>query len=100
MIVKANFKAVADVRSFTTREGATKYTVTYLINAPYSRRDGSVGSNQFLVEVVYDQQPNVTVGELNDSNQYEFELYFRVNAGRNGGQFQHITCSKVTQVVL
>ena len=100
MIVKANFKAVADVRSFTTREGATKYTVTYLINSQYCRRDGSIGNNQLLVEVVYDQQPNVTVGEVNDTTQYEFELYFRVNSGKNGGMFQHITCSKITQVVL
>lgn len=102
MIVKATFKKVVNVRPFTTRDGKEKYTVIYLISSPYVRRDGSQGSNDYVIEVVYDQRPTVTIGDCNDPQTYEFELYFRYTVSKDDPTkvFQHITCSKVTQVVL
>ncbi|MBQ0015448.1 MAG: hypothetical protein KBT04_00495 [Bacteroidales bacterium] len=102
MIIKAQFKEVVSVRPFNTQQGATKYSAQYVIESQYSRRDGSQGSNQFVVEVIYDQQPQLQLGACTDTNTYEFELYFRVNASKTNPtmKFQHITCTKVTQVIL
>lgn len=102
MLLKAVFKRVVEVRPFTTRDGKNKFTVVYLIESNYSRRDGSVGSQELLVEVVYDTQPQIQVGEVADMDVYEFELFFKVNPGRldPNKYFQKILCTKVSKSIV
>lgn len=102
MLVKGIFKKVTEIRQFTTRDGKTKHTVQYLIEAPYTRRDGSAGANNYLVDVVYDNAPQLVVGDINDPDTYEFELFFKVNASRDNPNrlFQNILCTKVSKSIV
>lgn len=101
MLVKATFKKVVEIRPFKTRDGQDRFTVVYLIASNFNKRDGSTGVNVLLVEVVYDQQPQLQVGDINDPDIYEFEIYFRVNQSQKDASryFMKALCSKVSKTI-
>ncbi len=101
---KAKFVSVENIRSFEAMEDGqkvTKWAVKYLIEFDYQRRDGSIGKQQILADAYYPQQPTLQVGLLNDPNEYEMQLFFKVRktTGRNGEPyaFQDIILSKASQ---
>lgn len=101
MLVKGKFIEVLETRTFTTKEGKEKYSVEYVIAAPYNRRDGTQGENQFIIQVVYDQKPNLVAGPVNDEQVYEFELWFKVNTSRDSSRkWMNVLCTKASVSII
>lgn len=104
MLIKGRFIEVLDVRPIIARNAAVsapeRYAVEYLIEEPYTRRDGSVGSQQFIAEAFYDQQPALVKGPVTDQTMYEFELFFKVRTSQDGRKWQSIVITKASTSII
>lgn len=104
---KAKFISVENIRSYQVTEDGrtvTKWVVKYLIEFDYPRKDGSIGKQQILAEVTYDEQPKLQVGPVDDPNEYEMQFFFKVRRGKNkNGEpyvIQDVYLTKASQSVI
>ncbi len=104
---KGKFIAVVNIRSFESMDNGqkvTRWAVKYLCEFSYPHKDGSTGKQQILAEVYYDENPNMQVGPIEDSTEYEMQFFFKVRRGtsKNGEPYaiQDIILQKASQSVI
>ena len=84
---KGKFIAVVNIRSFESMDNGqkvTRWAVKYLCEYNYPHKDGTIGKQQILAEVYYDENPNMQVGPIEDPNEYEMQFFFKVRQGLQG----------------
>ena len=104
---KGKFIAVVNIRSFESMDNGqkvTRWAVKYLCEYNYPHKDGTIGKQQILAEVYYDENPNMQVGPIEDPNEYEMQFFFKVRQGtsKNGEPYaiQDIILQKASQSVI
>ena len=108
MTVKGKFVSVEGIRNYDSTDSngqpVTKWVVKYLTEFDYPKKDGTIGKQQILAEVTYNENPEVQVGPVDDPNIYEMQLYFKVRRGtsKKGDPFiiQDIILQKASQSVI
>ena len=108
MNVKGKFLSVEGIRTYdaTDNNGQTikKWVIKYLIEFDYPRKDGTIGKQQILAEVTYNENPNVQLGAIDDPNVYEMQFFFKVRRwkSKDGVPYisQDIILQKASQSVI
>lgn len=101
MTVKGKFVSVEGIRNYVSTDNngqqVTKWVVKYLTEFDYPKKDGTIGKQQILAEVTYNENPNMQLGPIEDENVYEMQFYFKVRRWKSKEGVSYITQDIILQ---
>jgi hypothetical protein len=101
MTVKGKFVSVEGIRNYDSTDSngqpVTKWVVKYLTEFDYPKKDGTIGKQQILAEVTYNEKPNLQLGAIDDPNVYEMQFYFKVRRWKSKDGISYISQDIILQ---